>query len=193
MVMERIRVYIERPLKAAGAYIASLNVSPNTLTTLGLALAVASPIAAFYGFPLAAVLLIGFSGLMDVLDGAVAKASGRVTKLGGFLDSVFDRIADSSFILALYILGVDPVACIILLAFSLIIPYVRAKGELLDVGMAGVGLLERQERTILFVIIGFAAYKNYWFLDYLVWATIALAGLTVAQRIYRVILELRQR
>src|SRR5204863_475926 len=89
-------------------------VNPNLLTLIGIIPQVAFFFlmrSHFYGWAALALAL----SIFDVLDGVVARASGRVTAFGAFLDSTFDRIADFLIIWAFYVAGLVPLNLIIIL------------------------------------------------------------------------------
>ena len=98
------------------------------------------------------LVLLLISSLLDMVDGLVARTHGRVSRLGAFLDSTCDRIADFLFILGLYLLLKDDMCRIMLLTLlfgSNLVSYARARAESLGVTtMSGVGLMERPERII---------------------------------------------
>jgi CDP-diacylglycerol--glycerol-3-phosphate 3-phosphatidyltransferase len=133
------------------------DVRPNTLTTLGTLLVVASAV----GYGVGAIRLGGFllllSGLLDTLDGAVARGSGGSTRFGAFYDSTLDRIGDgATFIgIAVYLQHAPDVAyrsLAILLAMvailaSLVVSYARARAEGLGLECK-VGIAQRAERII---------------------------------------------
>lgn len=111
----------------------------------------------------AAGFLAVLSALLDVFDGALAKAKGLVTRFGAFLDSTTDRLSDALlFVPIAWLYGVSPdnarhddptVAAVALVALvaSLLVSYVKARAE--SVGFdANVGIAERAERVILVII-----------------------------------------
>ena len=134
-----------------------------------------------------ALLFYAASAAFDVLDGAVARATGRKSKFGAFLDSTTDRIVDAIYIFSLYLLHVINIeGTMLLLVASYLISYVRARAEALGVHMEGVGIIERGERVILTFIavaltpISLPASKV------LVYLLIILSLITALQRIYHV-------
>ena len=134
-----------------------------------------------------ALLFYAASAAFDVLDGAVARATGRKSKFGAFLDSTTDRIVDAIYIFSLYLLHVISIeGTMLLLVASYLISYVRARAEALGVHMEGVGIIERGERVILTFIavaltpISLPASKV------LVYLLIILSLITALQRIYHV-------
>lgn len=109
--------------------------------------------------PYLAAFSIIISGTFDVLDGAVARVTERVSKSGSFNDSTLDRVAEVA-IYAGIIYGSYTSSILVLLAlsFSLLVSYARAKGDSLLVTLSGVGIGERAERLIVLVffsVIGF--------------------------------------
>ena len=69
---------------------------PNTITTVGTLLVIASAVAFGAGRPRLGGLLYLVSGIVDTLDGAVARAKGQVTRFGAFYDSTLDRVGDGA-------------------------------------------------------------------------------------------------
>jgi CDP-diacylglycerol--glycerol-3-phosphate 3-phosphatidyltransferase len=137
-----------------GERLARRGVPADAITCIGVALAAATGVAAARGeFYLAVVLLI-IGGLMDTLDGVVAKAAGTSSSRGAFFDSVSDRVADGLIFggVAYYMLvGRDPKDALLpiaILAMSGVVSYERAKAESLGFSARG-GLMERAERLIL--------------------------------------------
>lgn len=85
----RLRPFIDPPLNKAGAALARLGVTANSVTLVGFGLGIGAALAVVYGQFLAAFLLIAMNRIADGLDGAVARAT-RKTDLGGYLDIVLD-------------------------------------------------------------------------------------------------------
>lgn len=130
-------------------------ISPNTLTLCGLAFSLLSSffIAATGHLFLAGIFLV-VSGFFDLLDGAVARGTGAVTRFGGFFDSVLDRYSDLAimFGISVYFLRrAEPVSSMAAFFAAIgmaIIPYARARAEAASIPCRN-GLLERPERIIL--------------------------------------------
>ncbi len=79
-----------------------IKLHPNAITTTALVFGVCACVALALKAPVAALGLLWLSGLLDVLDGTVARLTGKTSKLGGYLDLVFDRIVESCIIFAFY-------------------------------------------------------------------------------------------
>jgi phosphatidylglycerophosphate synthase/putative flippase GtrA len=132
--------------------LARVNFPPNVITSLSLALALAAGVGVAAGrFALGGWLFVS-SGALDFLDGRVARSTGQTTPGGAVLDSVLDRYVESALIVGLAWYYRDSwvlVACLLALTGSLLVPYVRARGEAAGVRMADVGFMQRPERVLL--------------------------------------------
>jgi CDP-diacylglycerol---glycerol-3-phosphate 3-phosphatidyltransferase len=154
LVGSHIRGYTLR----LGEFLARLGLTPNAITTIGLILNVLVAVIIARGeLKLGGVLLLIASGF-DMLDGAVARASGSVTKFGGFLDSTIDRYSEAIVYggVLVYLLGEGDYRIGALLVFaatagSLLISYARARAEAAGF-RASVGLLARPERVLVLAI-----------------------------------------
>jgi len=166
----------------------SLGITPNALTIIGL---VASFISALcyiswrtnrIFLPLAGAFIL-LSGLIDAIDGVLARSSGRVSVFGGFLDSVSDRYSDAVVLSAIVYAGLcHPAWGLAAIVGSLMVSYTRARAEAAGVKMAAVGFAERAERMVFLALISMAAYYN---LQILFWGVVVLAVVaqfTVLQR-----------
>jgi phosphatidylglycerophosphate synthase len=129
-----------------------LEVSPNAITSLSLALSLAAGVALAMGrFALGGWLYVG-AGMCDFLDGSVARRSGRATRGGAVLDSVLDRYIESSVLVGLAWFYRDTWVLVPVLAAltgSLLVPYVRARGEAIGAKLSDVGFMQRPERVVI--------------------------------------------
>ena len=131
--------------------------TPNTLTWLGLAIILAAAGAIATNHLLIGGLLVLFSGLFDLLDGALARFTGQTSIFGALLDSTVDRVSEAIVLLSLlgiYIWNGHTIE--ILLVFlavvgSFLISYVRARAEGLGIECR-VGLFTRAERVIILAL-----------------------------------------
>lgn len=153
-MITRLRNVFKNILKPLVIIAYKIGVSGNQLTILGFIFSL------FYIFTISifnnvifALLFLLISGLMDALDGEVARMRGEVSKLGSFLDSTIDRIEDIIYIMGLGFLGTSWLIISLLIGISLLISYLRAKGESLGLKIEGKGLIERGERIILLSFI----------------------------------------
>jgi CDP-diacylglycerol--glycerol-3-phosphate 3-phosphatidyltransferase len=183
-----------RRLSAAGARLGSglvgLGVSADAVTVTGILSAGATAVVVALGHLLIGAALLTFGGLMDTLDGVVAKAAQTASPRGAFLDSVADRVADGVIFggVAWYlIVHGDPRLALLpfaVLAASAVVSYERAKAESLGYHAKG-GLMERAERLILLgagLVFSVALVPILW----------VLLGLTVVTALQRFVVVWRQ-
>jgi CDP-diacylglycerol--glycerol-3-phosphate 3-phosphatidyltransferase len=172
--------------------LARTRVTPNTLTAAGVTLCIAAAVLVpfesrdkllFYW--LAAVVFV-VGSVLDILDGALARAGGKSTPFGAFLDSTTDRIGEGAMLAAIGLVfarsGNDTAAVftIVAVAGSFLVPYVRAKAEAL--GLRGdVGLGSRAERVV--VITAGLVLGPWGALQWAIYLLAATSALTVLQRI----------
>lgn len=175
-------------------------IRPNAITTAGVLLVVVSAI--FYGLGEVrwggALLLL--SGVVDTLDGQVARRGGMVSRFGAFYDSTLDRVGDgATFIgIAVFFLtapGVDfrlgsAVACMVAVLAALLVSYARARAEGLGLDCK-VGIVQRAERLIGIGVpsVLFGAGTGTGILQVIVVLLALLSAVTVVQRfvyVYRV-------
>lgn len=183
LVADRVR---ERVLRL-GALLARTGLTPNQLTVMGLVLnGVVGWVAAEGRLQLAGVLLI-VAGAFDMLDGAVARATGRVTRFGGVLDSVLDRYAEAFVLGGLLIwivrteLGAVPVLlCYATIVGSILVSYVRARAEGAGIALTQ-GFFARPERIVV-LALGLLLDRPIWAL----WLLAVATNLTVLQRLWLV-------
>ncbi|HEX9995123.1 MAG TPA: CDP-alcohol phosphatidyltransferase family protein [Acidimicrobiales bacterium] len=153
----RWRTSFERGLRPVGTNIRRTGLTADHLTASGLVLAVGASIAIANGALRAGLLLLVLCAVPDMLDGAVAKASGTASPRGAFFDSVADRVTDAllfggvAWFLASRDGGHMAVLPLAVLAASMLISYERAKAESLGFEARG-GLMERAERIILLAL-----------------------------------------
>ncbi len=148
----------EGVLLPAAKAVADRGISPNALTIMGFATSVAAAIAlAVGGLPYALLFLI-LASLLDALDGAVARVSNKMSKLGSYLDSVLDRYADGILLLGVMLyLGDHHALILLVLLGALLVSYSRSKAE--SLGMRGdVGIAERADRLLVFIIAIFLEF-----------------------------------
>ena len=179
-VLKRVAHQVLDPL-ARG--LLAIGLQADHITALGFLLSLAAGLEFATGrFRIAAALATG-SGLCDILDGQLARVSGRATRFGAFLDSTFDRLGEAAMLLGVacfYTLnlaemagnprrvlanlqnGLEPITwavialtAVLALVGSFMVSYSRARAEGLGLECK-VGWFERPERMVLLIIAGFA-------------------------------------
>lgn len=148
------RPEVEAKLRPVGQQLKRSGIRADHLTATGLVMAVAAAVAIAAGSFRLAFLLVVLTGIPDLLDGAVAKASGTAGPRGAFFDSVVDRVTDGLLFgaVAVYFARSNPelvVLPVAVLASASWVSYIRAKADALGFDARG-GLVERAERFILF-------------------------------------------
>lgn len=191
VVLDRLRGRLEAHLGLIGEWFSRVEASPTAWTIVGLVFSVLSGIAYSYlGYhgQLVGGVMILVAGWFDLVDGAVARATARVSKRGAFLDSTLDRVAEVAIFIG--ILAGDlapPVLVLIALSLSLLVSYTRAKGDALGIRLSGVGIGERSERLLILAVASIAGYA--------IWGVIlvaAVAGYTFIERTLRAVRNLGQ-
>ncbi|MBI1991903.1 MAG: CDP-alcohol phosphatidyltransferase family protein [Candidatus Omnitrophica bacterium] len=194
MLTSRYKPRLNRLLDPLARRLAQMGVSPATLTLLGpllgsLACALFVRTRAVAPFCVAMAVV----GCFDGLDGAVARASGRVTKLGAYLDAMADRYVEIIVVLAAAVVTGYWALSMVALAGSLLVSYAKARAAM-EVPVSNLewpDLMERAERSMLF-LVGLAAGAVVPWRPLgrdLFWWTLALLAIllsvTVLQRILR--------
>jgi phosphatidylglycerophosphate synthase len=134
------------------------NVAPNVLTLVSLLLSAGAAAALAMGWFGFGGWLYIFTGIFDILDGRVARASGRATRGGAFYDSIADRWAEALIFAGLawhFRGGWVLLLCIGALVASFMVSYARARGEALGSTAGDAGAMQRPER-ILYLGAGLA-------------------------------------
>jgi CDP-diacylglycerol---glycerol-3-phosphate 3-phosphatidyltransferase len=132
-------------------------IHPNVLTFLGLVINIGAAVLLAAGqFRWAGAVIIG-AGLFDMVDGRVARETNRVTRFGGFFDSVLDRYSDLALLMGLLVWYGSinrpfyVVLTALVMAASVMISYTRARAEN-SIPKCKVGFMERPERVVLLII-----------------------------------------
>ncbi len=183
----RFRAHSERTLKPIGTQLKNSGIRADHLTIVGIVMAAAAAVSIAMGALRLGLLFGVLAALPDVLDGAVAKASGTASPRGAFFDSVADRFTDALFLLGIawYLAGEDGGRIALLpmavLGASMLISYERAKAEALGYEAKG-GLMERAERLVL---LGLGLLFNQLLVPIL-WIMLMLTLVTAGQRFAKV-------
>ena len=173
--------------------LARRGIQANTVTVAGVIVTLAGAVMVAGGQPLAGGLVLLTGTLADALDGQLARASGGGTRLGAFLDSTLDRVADGALAGAAVWLGHSTAHPTLvasglgLFLTSSLVPYVRAKAETL--GLRGdVGVAPREARVAIYIIGVFvwAALADQRAFEVAVVGIALLASYTLVERVRHV-------
>jgi CDP-diacylglycerol--glycerol-3-phosphate 3-phosphatidyltransferase len=198
------RTYQDEVRRVASRWVAGLertSVTPDALTISGVGLCIAGAAAVYFEYRSEWLFILGgalfvIGSVLDILDGALARTSGKGTPFGAFLDSTVDRVGEGFMLGAIgLVLMRDGSEWGVALAFaamggSFLVSYTRARAE--AIGLKGdVGFGSRTERVIVISVgLAFAPLGS---LPYVVAVLTATAWLTVLQRILYVRKQLAER
>jgi CDP-diacylglycerol--glycerol-3-phosphate 3-phosphatidyltransferase len=189
------RAAVSRALEPLGEHLARAGVTPNTITLVGTGGSVAAALIFFtQGWWFTGTMVIWAFVMLDIVDGAVARAGGTSSPFGGVLDSTGDRIADAAIFgsLAWYFARHNQpallLAALLCLVLGSLTSYIRARAE--AVGMnATVGIAERAERLII-VLVGTGLSGEHLRVPYVqaaaLWLLVGASTITVVQRLVAV-------
>jgi CDP-diacylglycerol--glycerol-3-phosphate 3-phosphatidyltransferase len=201
-VKQTYTVPVRRVASRSVASLARTRVSPNALTAGGVLLCAAAAALVWLEYRneilffwlAAGVFLVG--SILDILDGALARAGGKATPFGAFIDSMTDRVSEGFMLGAIGLVlhregnTVGLAFTIAAVAGSFLVPYARARAEAL--GLRGdVGLGSRAERVV--VIIAGLVFGPWGALQWAIYLLAATAWITVLQRVLHVRAQLRDR
>ncbi len=182
-LLNKLRATLDSAFLSTGRSFSKLGVTPTGWTFVGLSFALLSALSytrgGSSGPPLAGILVLA-SGFFDIVDGAVARATGRMTKRGAFLDSTLDRLGEVAIYLGIMVGGYSSAEWVLLaITFSLLVSYTRARGEALGIKLSGVGIGERSERLLILAVLSLLGLALYGVLIVAVVATVTFLQRTV--------------
>ena len=172
-------------------FLVRTSITPNTVTWFGFVLAVVGAVLIANQNLMAAGILVLVAGFFDMLDGALARRTAQVSRLGGLLDSTLDRLSEAALLLgALYLFAAEGETGGVLLAGitlvgSMLVSYIRARAEALGLD-CHIGLFTRPERVI---VLALGLLTNQLFMALVVIAV--LSFFTVGQRLVYVRRQLK--
>jgi CDP-diacylglycerol---glycerol-3-phosphate 3-phosphatidyltransferase len=178
-----IGLFFGRIIQAIVSALALSRVHPNVLTFIGLLINIWAAFLFSYGKFVPAGLVVIGAGLFDMVDGRVARETNRVTRFGGFFDSVLDRYSDLALLMGLliYYASINRFFYVVLTAIvmtgTVLTSYARARAEN-TIPKCKIGFLERPERVVL-IIIGALANR----MAPVLWVIAVLSNITVISRI----------
>jgi CDP-diacylglycerol--glycerol-3-phosphate 3-phosphatidyltransferase len=191
---EQFRAIVLRYVEVPGASaLNAVGLTPNSITVLGFAVSLAAAAVVGSGFLLVGGIVFLLGSVMDLMDGALARLTGRVTKFGALLDSVMDRLGEAALFLGMAIHGLRAdlsdgrllffiTVLILALITSQTVSYLRARGESLGIDTR-TGLMTRPERVVLLslgLIIGLRA------LEVVLIIIAAVSFFTLLQRLFHI-------
>ncbi|HYJ13822.1 MAG TPA: CDP-alcohol phosphatidyltransferase family protein [Thermomicrobiales bacterium] len=185
MISERIGTWVRHYMLHVGMWLSRIGMTANMATVIGLLLNVGVAAVIASGHPRLGGILLLLASAFDMVDGAIARSTGSVSKFGGFFDSTIDRYSEVVVYVGLLIwlnTGSDDHlgSLLVLIASSgaLMISYARARAEAIGYS-ASVGLVARPERVILLAAC--------LIINQPLWALWILAILTHVTAIWRIV------
>jgi CDP-diacylglycerol---glycerol-3-phosphate 3-phosphatidyltransferase len=193
MINEWGRAAISRGVEPAGRWLVARGIHPDVMTLVGTAGATGFALWLIpTGHLFAASLIVWGFAMLDVLDGAMARARGVTSPFGGVLDSVGDRLVDGAVFAGItwwaaandhWVLVALALLCLVT---GQLISYIKARAEAAGLRADG-GLVERAERLILGLAgCGFTGLGVWWALDVALWLLAVGSVVTVGQRMVAV-------
>jgi CDP-diacylglycerol---glycerol-3-phosphate 3-phosphatidyltransferase len=160
MFTTRFEAWVRRRAEALMSALGRIPLTPNQITVIGVALTFVAAVLAALGHLLLAGVVLAFAGTFDILDGALARSSGRAYPYGAFLDSTLDRYSEGAIYigLAAYFASTPGplqrwllLATVAALAGSFLVSYVRARAQSLGFTCES-GVFARPERVVATVV-----------------------------------------
>src|SRR5450759_459475 len=160
MFTTRFEAWVRRRADALMTALRRIPLTPNQITVLGVALTFVAAVLVAFGYLRWAGIVLIFGGTFDILDGALARSTGRAYPYGAFLDSTLDRYAEGAIYigLAVYFAGTPGpyqrwllLGTVAALTGSFLVSYVRARAQSLGF-VCDSGLFARPERVVVTVI-----------------------------------------
>jgi archaetidylinositol phosphate synthase len=190
-MLSKIRYLVEGHFQLAAGAFNKAGFTPNTVTAVGFLLILVASLLYSIGLGTAwlifwAVLALLVGAYLDAVDGTMARRYHQISKMGGILDSVLDRVGEIALYAGLAIGSLIPGwLALWALSASLMVSYVRARVDVEGVKLKGVGLAERPERLLILlfatILAGFSAFS----LDFGVSFIALLSTVTIVERLYR--------
>jgi len=179
--------------KWIGETFSRLGLSPNQWTMVSLVVAVIASAFIFSSQFMLGAVFIALSGFVDLIDGAVARHTGRVTKKGAYIDTVADRYAEFLYIFPLAFLALPTVflpfkAWLLLYFFgAMMTTYAKAAAKEKELGVEEIrgGLLERAERVTIYAMGLLLASVDILYLSYAIVILAVLVNISALQRIMK--------
>jgi archaetidylinositol phosphate synthase len=197
IMLSRFQFLVEGFFQSSSKLFHRAGLSPNSLTLIGFLLALVAGTLYWGGLSgwewIGAILVLLIGSFFDAVDGAMARKYAKVSKFGGVLDSVLDRVGE----IALYaglLAGslVQPWIGIWALSAALMVSYVRARVSVEGVTLKGVGIAERPERLLILIVATLLWPLSHDILAGGVFLIAVLSSVTLVSRVYRAKLALSQ-
>ena len=190
-MLSKIQYLVEGHFQSSAGAFTKAGFTPNTVTAVGFLLTLIA--STFYAAGLGTIRLLSGAvvaliagAYLDAVDGAMARRFHKISKIGGILDSVLDRVGETALYAGIAIGSLVPGwLSLWALSASLMVSYVRARVDVEGVKLKGVGLAERPERILILVVATILAAFNSKSLVIGIALVALLSTVTVVERLYR--------
>jgi archaetidylinositol phosphate synthase len=190
-MLSKIQYLVEGHFQRAAGAFNKTGFTPNSVTAVGFLLTLIASVLYSSGLGTVwlisgAILALLVGAYFDAVDGALARRYHQISKMGGILDSVLDRLGEIALYAGLFVGGLVPGwLSLWALSASLMVSYVRARVDVEGVKLKGVGLAERPERLLILMIATIFAAFNSSSLESGVGLVALLSTVTIVERLYR--------
>ncbi|MFC1940300.1 CDP-alcohol phosphatidyltransferase family protein [Chloroflexota bacterium] len=184
-VRKSIAYHLTRPVVLL---LAKTNLAPDAITWFGFLISVGAAVLIATEHLLAAGFVVLIAGFFDMLDGALARSTERVSRFGAILDSTLDRLAEAALLLGIIVLYVREGFIVgillagIALPGSFLVSYIRARAEAQGLECE-VGLFTRPERVVVLALGLLLSQIGYAFLVAALGIIVLLSFVTISQRL----------
>lgn len=189
-MLSRLQFLVEGFFQSSSRFFHRAGLSPNSLTVVGFSLSVAASLLYWGGLIgwewVAALLVLLVGSYFDAVDGAMARKYAKVSRFGGILDSVLDRVGEIVIYAGLIAGALVPTWIgVWALSAALMVSYVRARVSVEGVSLKGVGIAERPERLLILIIATLLWPISPTILSGGVFVIALLSSVTTISRVYR--------
>ena len=191
-MLNNLRNKFDPLLEKVSIGFASLGFGPNFWTWMGLILSIISAIMFSLHSPSIGVnwytatvlggIFLLIAGFFDAIDGSVARVTKKTSAIGGFLDSIIDKVSEIIIFIGILIGNfTDPVLVLVTLSLAILVSYTRARAEAIGVDLKGKGIAERAERILILSILAFIPFRDN--ISVALWIISILATITILERL----------
>lgn len=189
-MLSRLQFLVEGIFQSSSRLFHRAGLSPNSLTLVGFLLSVAASLLYWGGLTgwewIAALLVLLVGSYFDAVDGAMARKYAKVSRFGGVLDSVLDRVGEIAIYTGLIAGALVPTWIgVWALSAALMVSYVRARVSAEGVSLKGIGIAERPERLLILVAATLLWPISPATLSVGVFLIALLSSVTIITRVYR--------
>jgi phosphatidylglycerophosphate synthase len=166
MIDTHVRKYVQPVFDRVGKKLIAIGLTPIRITIIAFIMGMTSCIILYLGYPIVAVSFLWISGLFDVLDGSVARLTGKSSELGAFMDITFDRMIEIGLVISLSFLDPNASQMLVILMGTILLSisiFLTVGGFAKNTGKKSFyyqeGMMERTEGFLFFTLM--MLFSNY--------------------------------